>query len=191
MKPVTIFIVPPVKALTADQVHYFNAHGPTGLSAFNFRSLCERCCEAINLKLVVSFIMHKLEWRHGTQFLSGFAWTFSHFRSPWGGGGGKGTATRKVKQLTVKSWISLISLFGPFCEELATLGPTFYQHAYRTWLTKFLVWRKISMQPRSLYHMYCVLIVKNNKTVLSLMRLNYETPIFLSRFPLSLTLVVI
>ena len=46
------------------------------------------------------------------------------------------------------------------------------------------------MQPRSLCYMYCVLIVKNNKTVLSLMRLNYETPILLSRFPLSLTLVV-
>ena len=49
----TIFIAPPVKALTEDQVHYLNILGPRGLSAFNFRSLCERCCEAIKLKLVV------------------------------------------------------------------------------------------------------------------------------------------
>ena len=60
-------IVPPVKALTEDQVHYLNVFGPKGLSAFNLRSLCERCCEAIknvsgcrtlshliNLKVVVS-----------------------------------------------------------------------------------------------------------------------------------------
>ena len=33
--------------------------------------------------------------------------------------------------------------------------------------------------------------MKNNKIVLSLMRSNYETPNLLSRFPLSLTLVVI
>ena len=55
MKVVTIFIVPPVKALKEDQVHYLNVLGPRGLSAFNFRSLCERCCEAIKLKLAVSF----------------------------------------------------------------------------------------------------------------------------------------
>ena len=53
MKPVTIFIVPPVKALTEDQVHYLNVLEPRGLSALNFRSLCERCCEIIKLKLVV------------------------------------------------------------------------------------------------------------------------------------------
>ena len=60
-------IVPPVKALAEDQVHYLNVFGPKGLSAFNLRSLCERCCEAIkyvsacrtlshliNLKVVVS-----------------------------------------------------------------------------------------------------------------------------------------
>ena len=48
-----IFIVPPVKALVEGQVHYLNGLGPRGLSAFNFRSLCERCCEAVKLKLVV------------------------------------------------------------------------------------------------------------------------------------------
>ena len=73
------------------------------------------------------------------------------------------------------------------------------------------------MHPRSLCYMYCVLALKtclakgckikwqknckttnrfkgqmkNNKTVLSLMQLNWETPSLLSRFPLSLTLVVI
>ena len=45
--------MPPVKALTRDQVHYLNVLGPWGLSVFNFRSLCERCYEA-KLKLVVS-----------------------------------------------------------------------------------------------------------------------------------------
>ena len=53
-----------------------------------------------------------------------------------GGGGGGQKATRGLKQTSVKS---LISLIGPFCEELAALGPTFYQHVYRTWLTKFMV----------------------------------------------------
>ena len=64
---VTMSIVPPVKALAEDQVHYLNVFRPKGLSAFNLRSLCERCCEAIkyvsgcrtlshliNLKVVVS-----------------------------------------------------------------------------------------------------------------------------------------
>ena len=53
-KPVTVFIVPPVKALTEDQAHYLYVLGPRGLSAFNFRSLSERCFKAIKLKLVVS-----------------------------------------------------------------------------------------------------------------------------------------
>ena len=53
-KPFTTFIVPPVKALMEDQVLYLNGLAPRGLSAFNFRSLCERCCEANKLKLVVS-----------------------------------------------------------------------------------------------------------------------------------------
>ena len=47
------FFMPPVKVLREDQVHYLNALGPRGLSAFNFRSLCERCCEG-KLKPVVS-----------------------------------------------------------------------------------------------------------------------------------------
>ena len=42
------------KALREDQVHYLNALGPRGLSAFNFRSLCERCFEG-KLKPVVSY----------------------------------------------------------------------------------------------------------------------------------------
>ena len=46
-KPVTVFIVPSVKAL--------NGLGPGGLSAFNFRSLCERCCEANTLQQFVPF----------------------------------------------------------------------------------------------------------------------------------------
>ena len=54
MKPATIFIAPPVKALKEDQVHYLDVLEPRGLSAFNFRSLCERCCEDIKLKLAVS-----------------------------------------------------------------------------------------------------------------------------------------
>ena len=59
MKPATIFTASPVKALTEDQVHYLNVLGPRGLSAFNLRSLCERCCEAtkllITLLLLLSF----------------------------------------------------------------------------------------------------------------------------------------
>lgn len=47
--------------LSEDQVHYFNVLGPRGLSAFNFQSLCERCCEAIKLKLAVSF-SDSFEW---------------------------------------------------------------------------------------------------------------------------------
>ena len=46
-KPVTVFIVPSVKAL--------NGLGPGGLSAFNFRSLCERCCEVNTLQQFVPF----------------------------------------------------------------------------------------------------------------------------------------
>ena len=57
MKPATIFTASPVKALTEDQVHLINLNvlGPRGLSAFNFRSLCERCCEAI--KLLISLLL--------------------------------------------------------------------------------------------------------------------------------------
>ena len=36
------------------QVHCLNVLGPRGLSAFNFRSLCEWCYDAMKLKLVVS-----------------------------------------------------------------------------------------------------------------------------------------
>ena len=36
MKPVTIFTVPPVKAITEVQVYYLNVLGPRRLSAFNF-----------------------------------------------------------------------------------------------------------------------------------------------------------
>ena len=36
------------------QALYLNVLGPKGLSAFNLWSLCEWCCEAIKLKLVVS-----------------------------------------------------------------------------------------------------------------------------------------
>ena len=46
-KPVTISIVPPVKALAEDQVHYLNVLGPRGLPTFNLRSFWERCCEFI------------------------------------------------------------------------------------------------------------------------------------------------
>ena len=45
MKPVTIFIVPPIKALTEDQVHYFNVLGPPstfGLSANGATNLLRR-----------------------------------------------------------------------------------------------------------------------------------------------------
>ena len=54
MKPATIFIVLPVKTLTEGKVHYLDVLGLRGLSAFNFQSLCERCCEATKLKLAVS-----------------------------------------------------------------------------------------------------------------------------------------
>ena len=43
----TISIVPPVKALAEDQVHYLNVLGLRGSSTFNLRSFCERCCEFI------------------------------------------------------------------------------------------------------------------------------------------------
>ena len=42
-----ISIVPPVKALAEDQVHYLNVLGLRGSSTFNLRSFCERCCEFI------------------------------------------------------------------------------------------------------------------------------------------------
>ena len=42
------------KALITGQVHYLRRLGPQGLTAFNFRCLCERCCEDIKLKLVIS-----------------------------------------------------------------------------------------------------------------------------------------
>ena len=54
LEPATIFIAPPIKDLTEDQVHYLSVLGLRGFSAFNFRSLCERCREDIKLKLVVS-----------------------------------------------------------------------------------------------------------------------------------------
>ena len=55
MEPATIFIAPPIEDLTEDQVHYLSVLGLRGFSAFNFRSLCERCCELdIKLKLVGS-----------------------------------------------------------------------------------------------------------------------------------------
>ena len=41
----TISIVPPVKALAEDQVHYLNVLGLQGSSTFNLRCFCERCCE--------------------------------------------------------------------------------------------------------------------------------------------------
>ena len=54
LEPAATFIAPPIKDLTEDQVHYLSVLGLRGLSAFNSRSLCERCCEDIKLKLVVS-----------------------------------------------------------------------------------------------------------------------------------------
>ena len=57
MKPATIFTASPVKALTEDPVHYLNVLGPRGLSAFNFRSLCERCCEAIKLLITLLLLL--------------------------------------------------------------------------------------------------------------------------------------
>ena len=67
-KAVTIFIVPYVKALTEDQVHYHNVLGPRGLSAFNFRSVCERCCGA-KLKLVVP-CSDSLDWEKSRSFFT-------------------------------------------------------------------------------------------------------------------------
>ena len=67
-KAVTLYIVPPVKALTEDLVHYRIVVGPRGLSAFNFRSLCERCCEA-KLKLVVP-CSDSLDWEKSCSFFT-------------------------------------------------------------------------------------------------------------------------
>ena len=122
--------------------------------------------------IIKGHLLHELGWRHGTQLVSDFEWDIHGpsregvclgfvvvdvlslpFHLRWG----KGTAIRKLKQLSVKSWISL---FGPFCEELASLRPTFYQHACRSWLTKFLVWEKISIHSRSLCYIYCAHVLQ-------------------------------
>ena len=56
------------KALREDQVHYLNALGPRGSSAFNFRSLCERCFEG-KLKPVVSY-SDSFDWGKSRSFFT-------------------------------------------------------------------------------------------------------------------------
>ena len=56
------------KALREDQVHYLNALGPRGSSAFNFRSLCERCFEG-KLKPFVSY-SDSFDWGKSRSFFT-------------------------------------------------------------------------------------------------------------------------